>query len=1333
MQFIKLILTLLHLSSLVVLKVKTVISADAYYCKLNNFKCEEPSSFRCGCKWKQQSIRDKVDDNCIPYRWTCDGENDCLDGSDEADCDCEEGFYKCGCDLNDPNCKKGRGCIRLSSVCDGKRDCTDGSDENQCSCKMTEYKCGCPGLMPDCYNSSHVLGCVEKTARCDGCKDCADGSDEKFCTCKYSSDFQCGCNHTAMQCENGTKCISHRRMCNGVKDCNDGSDEIGCSECGVDKFCCDSDCTKCIAQELICNGVADCFDGKDEDSCCTEKTLTCDNRQNVGKRLMPKLIPSSLRCNGENNCDDWSDEVNCTYNDLFKCNCHRGDKIICENTELVAIDKTWVCDGHFDCPDKSDEFQNCTQNFFKCDSGDLVHIDDVCDGDNDCKDWSDERGCNCSVDKFQCACYSGNITCNKFRGCISSKRVCNGYNDCGDWSDEKNCICPKSRPVPCDCYKNNMTCDATSNKGCYRSRQRCDGKSECPDYSDEFTCDCADDEVRCGCILPKPGVCLRQGACIKKEQISDGVNDCWDASDELCNVTIQMCDGQQRKVYVCSSMDSCFYTPECDNATCTMSNSTICQNGDYNDHKSSLVCSSISNVTSKSCETVVQCFNGQAIMASSFCDRKVDCPGDEIVREPGFKCVTQSLFGDCILPQENLYDSVAQCTDKSDLCFQNNSFTCFRCLDGRLIISRSQVCNGIVDCYDLSDECLCEDQTACGEILGKTWQSGQNCSMNEMPCNGTCVSISAVLCNHKIDCSDGIDEKYCDVMGVSDEIFEVITCENKWGQVNARKCNGIPECRNLEDECDSCFPKAAFCNDTCHNLLPIGDRYCNGRADEAYMFLNRTDCEKGFDEKSCPERFYCSGGVPLSVGKTKECNGIKDCLDGSDEHIDTKKCKYRFYCEKSNTTVSIHFTEAGDGKEDCPDGSDECPTAFQANAFSSQKEMISGYPLQIIIWVMATFAISGNIFFIAHTIKQLAFSTNLSALARCNYVLLLNLGLADLLMGVYLLIIAIKSVEYSGKYCEYDKIWRSSFLCASAGSLGIIASEASVLMLVLLTSFRMASVLKPFKTTFTEHLKRYLTLALASWILAILLATIPLFEFISSYFASSVWFPNVILSTDVVTREHLTNLVERLCFFHGNSGFDTSDLLSVLAYLSKRFPDSPPKAVFGYYSDNPVCLPRFFVSHGEAAWEYSVFMITLNFASFIYIAIGYVVLYRKSTAQFISAEAAQQSLALQRKVARLIVTDFACWVPICLMAYIQLVGINLNPIAYVISAVVLLPINSVLNPILYSPVVESAIKKLFCSNNKSSRNDSFKFVTVSNRPDVPNVNNNNEAKSNNAL
>ena len=75
---------------------------------------------------------------------------------------------------------------------------------------------------------------------------------------------------------------------------------------------------------------------------------------------------------------------------------------------------------------------------------------------------------------------------------------------------------------------------------------------------------------------------------------------------------------------------------------------------------------------------------------------------------------------------------------------------------------------------------------------------------------------------------------------------------------------------------------------------------------------------------------------------------------------------------------------------------------------------------------------------------------------------------------------------------------------------------------------------------------------------------------------------------------------------------------------------------------------------------------------------------------------------MQKKIYRLMATDFCCWIPITIMVFINFSGIPVSDIAYVISAIILLPINSALNPILYSGIIDKLMLML-CNQSQKSR------------------------------
>ena len=161
-----------------------------------------------------------------------------------------------------------------------------------------------------------------------------------------------------------------------------------------------------------------------------------------------------------------------------------------------------------------------------------------------------------------------------------------------------------------------------------------------------------------------------------------------------CNVTIS----RFKNNFECQSLNnpqlcdsnSCYQTKDCFQQNCT-STEVICT----------------SECSDSSSAIGFQCDDRSLALKSQFCDGKFDCPGksDEIRYKPGFKCIESR--GTCVLPQPNLYDNTSHCTDKSDLCL-NDEF-CFRCIGDQMKVSSKQLCNGIFDCLNASDECLERD------------------------------------------------------------------------------------------------------------------------------------------------------------------------------------------------------------------------------------------------------------------------------------------------------------------------------------------------------------------------------------------------------------------------------------------------------------------------------------------------------------------------------------------------------------------------------------------------------------------------------------------------
>ncbi|XP_063907725.1 sortilin-related receptor-like isoform X2 [Zophobas morio] len=251
---------------------------------------ETTSNKRQNCTEQEFACRNGL---CIRATFKCDGDDDCLDKSDELNCaTCLYGEYACGGLQNK--------CIPHSWVCDDDIDCPDGRDEMNCKTttpKPPKNKTCEHAWMFQCANQQ----CIPSWWKCDDADDCGDGSDEVMChnttttttttmkpTTVIDPDTP-SCKNTEFRCKSSpNSCIPQMWHCDGEMDCNDGSDELNCTDtnaCPEGQYACGG--SHCIPFRWLCDGQPDCADGKDEKNCRT----TTPERGNVTVPIIQSLMP----------------------------------------------------------------------------------------------------------------------------------------------------------------------------------------------------------------------------------------------------------------------------------------------------------------------------------------------------------------------------------------------------------------------------------------------------------------------------------------------------------------------------------------------------------------------------------------------------------------------------------------------------------------------------------------------------------------------------------------------------------------------------------------------------------------------------------------------------------------------------------------------------------------------------------------------------------------------------------------------------------------------------------------------------------------------------------
>ncbi|KAJ8015433.1 hypothetical protein DPEC_G00026060 [Dallia pectoralis] len=289
------------------------------------------------------------------------------------------------------------------------------------------------------------------------------------------------------------------------------------------------------------------------------------------------------------------------------------------------------------------------------------------------------------------------------------------------------------------------------------------------------------------------------------------------------------------------------------------------------------------------------------------------------------------------------------------------------------------------------------------------------------------------------------------------------------------------------------------------------------------------------------------------------------------------------------------------------------------DGISSFENLLANIVLRVFVWVVSATTCFGNVFVIC--MRSYIRSEN-----KLHAMCIISLCCADGLMGVYLFMIGAYDLKFRGEYNRHAQAWMDSAHCQVVGSLAMLSTEVSVLLLTYLTLEKYICIVYPFRYL-TPGRRRTISILLSIWLIGFVIAFLPL----------------------------------------------------VFKGLFRNF-----------YGTNGVCFPL----HSEqpetmAAQVYSVVIfLGLNLVAFLIIVLSYGSMFyniqRTGTQTPKYSNHIKKEVTIAKRFFSIVITDSLCWIPIFVLKILSLMHVEIPGTISSWVVIFILPINSALNPILYT-------------------------------------------------
>ena len=299
---------------------------------------------------------------------------------------------------------------------------------------------------------------------------------------------------------------------------------------------------------------------------------------------------------------------------------------------------------------------------------------------------------------------------------------------------------------------------------------------------------------------------------------------------------------------------------------------------------------------------------------------------------------------------------------------------------------------------------------------------------------------------------------------------------------------------------------------------------------------------------------------------------------------------------------------------------------------STCDDMLSHPTLQYFVWIIGIIAFIGNILVFLHYFQQ---RKQKHPPISVTTVLLTNLALADFFMSIYLIIIGIADQIYRGNYSIHVAPWLTSIPCYSSSFLVSLSSLMSVYMMIIISIDRFICIAFPFST---RRLKvdSARNVLLVGWLFCGFFAALPV-------------------------------------------------LFSIGANGENRL-----------YKYSSICMPSNVDNAYYRAWILCYTLLTM--ASWIVTCVLYLAMFismRQSSKSVRKIGSVNRDKKIALRLFLIIITDLTSWMPYYILIIQVLFTGAIDIVALQFVIIFALPINSAINPYLYTITNLSTFNKAF--------------------------------------